>query len=518
MARCGLQAAEAGEKERLEPPAPRLFLSPPGDRYWLFKDNNVEEGYPRPVSDFSLPPGGIDAAFSWAYNDRTYFFKDQLYWRYDDHTRRMDPGYPAQSPLWRGVPSTLDDAMRWSDGEHRPRAGRADSDRRRVPARRMAQLAGCRACRARPGSWLARPHPCRSPASLLPQGLDACHALLRAHSPEMPTQPVPRQLWPCPAPSWASPLLLGRDSPQCLSRPPLQFSMSPAPSRAESTASPAPSRLSLPPAPPPAGRVYLQPRPQPAESSMSPAPSRLIYRQPRPQTAESTASPAPSRQIYRQPRPQSAESTASPAPSRLIYRQPRPQLAESTASPAPSRTESTASPAPSRLSLPPAPPPAGRSTASPAPRRLIYRQPRPQPAESTAGPTCPPLAQLSLSFSGASYFFRGQEYWKVLDGELEAAPGYPQSTARDWLVCGDSQADGSEAAGVDGAEGGRAPPGQHHQSRSEDGYEVCSCTSRASSLPGAPGPLGAAATLLLLLPPPLSPGALLWTVAQALAL
>ncbi|ERE75176.1 matrix metalloproteinase-17-like protein [Cricetulus griseus] len=87
-----------------------------GDRYWVFKDNNVEEGYPRPVSDFSLPPGGIDAVFSWAHNDRTYFFKDQLYWRYDDHTRRMDPGYPVQGPLWRGVPSMLDDAMRWSDG------------------------------------------------------------------------------------------------------------------------------------------------------------------------------------------------------------------------------------------------------------------------------------------------------------------------------------------------------------------------------------------------------------------
>ncbi|XP_070926874.1 matrix metalloproteinase-17 isoform X2 [Macaca nemestrina] len=204
-----------------------------GDRYWVFKDNNVEEGYPRPVSDFSLPPGGIDAAFSWAHNDRTYFFKDQLYWRYDDHTRRMDPGYPAQSPLWRGVPSTLDDAMRWSDG--------------------------------------------------------------------------------------------------------------------------------------------------------------------------------------------------------------------------------------------------------------------------------------------ASYFFRGQEYWKVLDGELEAAPGYPQSTARDWLVCGDPQADGSAAAGIDGAEGPRAPPGQHDQSRSEDGYEVCSCTSQASSLPGAPGLLVATTSLLLLLLLPLSPG-VLWTVAQALAL
>lgn len=97
-------------------PQPRLH---PGDRYWVFKDNNVEEGYPRPISDFSLPPGGVDAAFAWAHNDRTYFFKDQLYWRYDDRARRMDPGFPAQGPLWRGVPSRLDDAMRWSDGERR---------------------------------------------------------------------------------------------------------------------------------------------------------------------------------------------------------------------------------------------------------------------------------------------------------------------------------------------------------------------------------------------------------------
>ncbi|XP_055971358.1 matrix metalloproteinase-17 [Sorex fumeus] len=87
-----------------------------GGRYWVFKDNHVEEGYPRLVSDFGLPPGGVDAAFSWAHSDKTYFFKDQLYWRYDEHTRRMDPGHPAPSPPWTGLPSTLDAAMRWSDG------------------------------------------------------------------------------------------------------------------------------------------------------------------------------------------------------------------------------------------------------------------------------------------------------------------------------------------------------------------------------------------------------------------
>ncbi|CAG5867309.1 unnamed protein product [Menidia menidia] len=87
-----------------------------GLKYWLFKDNNVEEGYPRPISDFGLPVEGVDAAFVWLHNDKTYFFKDNSYWRYDDHLRRMDLGFPKDSALWKGLPPNLDDAMRWSDG------------------------------------------------------------------------------------------------------------------------------------------------------------------------------------------------------------------------------------------------------------------------------------------------------------------------------------------------------------------------------------------------------------------
>lgn len=95
----------------------------------------------------------------------------------------------------------------------------------------------------------------------------------------------------------------------------------------------------------------------------------------------------------------------------------------------------------------------------------------------------------------------------MLDGELAVAPGYPQSTARDWLVCRDLQ---SDPAGPGADTGAHAPPGQHDRSHSEDGYQVCACSSRASRPPGAWGPL--LATMLL---PPLST---LWGVAWALAL
>ncbi|XP_049595262.1 matrix metalloproteinase-17 [Syngnathus scovelli] len=87
-----------------------------GLKYWVFKDNVMEEGFPRPISDFGLPLEGVDAAFVWLHNEKTYFFKDSRYWRYDDHLRRMDLGYPKDSTLWKGLPPHLDDAMRWSDG------------------------------------------------------------------------------------------------------------------------------------------------------------------------------------------------------------------------------------------------------------------------------------------------------------------------------------------------------------------------------------------------------------------
>lgn len=111
---------------------------------------------------------------------------------------------------------------------------------------------------------------------------------------------------------------------------------------------------------------------------------------------------------------------------------------------------------------------------------------------SSAAPKCShalPLGQyprpLTLSlgfglFAGASYFFKGKEYWKVLDSELEVQPGYPQSIARDWLVCSDTQADAPEAAGS-GRTGARSRPGQRDESRSKNGYEVCSCTSGTPS-------------------------------------
>lgn len=91
--------------------------SPSGGRYWLFRDTVMEEGSPRPISDFGLPPDGVDAALVWLHRHKTYFFRERRYWRYDEQRRQMDPGYPKDSALWKDLPPDLDAAMSWSDGE-----------------------------------------------------------------------------------------------------------------------------------------------------------------------------------------------------------------------------------------------------------------------------------------------------------------------------------------------------------------------------------------------------------------
>lgn len=45
--------------------------------------------------------------------DKTYFFKEDRFWRYDEETKTMDEGYPLGMERWNGVPSQLDAAVSW---------------------------------------------------------------------------------------------------------------------------------------------------------------------------------------------------------------------------------------------------------------------------------------------------------------------------------------------------------------------------------------------------------------------
>ena len=47
---------------------------------------------------------------------RPLYLSQNYYWRYDDISNEMDPGYPKDISRWRGVPTNIDAAMTWTNG------------------------------------------------------------------------------------------------------------------------------------------------------------------------------------------------------------------------------------------------------------------------------------------------------------------------------------------------------------------------------------------------------------------
>ncbi|KAM6953506.1 matrix metalloproteinase-16 isoform 2-T2 [Aplochiton taeniatus] len=79
-----------------------------GKQFWVFKDTMLQPGYPQDISMFgvNMPSQSIETAVWWEDVAKTYLFKGDRYWRYNEETRAMDPGYPKPITVWKGVPDS----------------------------------------------------------------------------------------------------------------------------------------------------------------------------------------------------------------------------------------------------------------------------------------------------------------------------------------------------------------------------------------------------------------------------
>lgn len=86
-----------------------------GKRYWLYSGNYPLAGYPKPLHHLGLPYDleKIDAAMVWGHTGRTYLFSGKNYWLLDEKNERVEPDYPRDISVWRGVPYYLDSAFQW---------------------------------------------------------------------------------------------------------------------------------------------------------------------------------------------------------------------------------------------------------------------------------------------------------------------------------------------------------------------------------------------------------------------
>ncbi|GCB82810.1 hypothetical protein scyTo_0023601, partial [Scyliorhinus torazame] len=88
------------------------------DKYWVFKEVTAEPGYPHGLVQLGkgLPQEGIDMALRWEPVGKTYFFKGNKYWRYNEEKQTSDPGYPKPITIWKGIPEAPQGAFVSKEG------------------------------------------------------------------------------------------------------------------------------------------------------------------------------------------------------------------------------------------------------------------------------------------------------------------------------------------------------------------------------------------------------------------
>ncbi|CAG7834638.1 unnamed protein product [Allacma fusca] len=90
-----------------------------GKNYWIFNANKKKAG-PIPLTRMKISEtiDKIDGAMTWGHNDKTYLFSGSQYWRLDDSNHRnfeVEPDYPRDMYVWKGVPYNIDSVLRWTD-------------------------------------------------------------------------------------------------------------------------------------------------------------------------------------------------------------------------------------------------------------------------------------------------------------------------------------------------------------------------------------------------------------------
>lgn len=80
-----------------------------GNQYWALSGYDIQQGYPKDISNYGFPSSvrAIDAAVS--YSSKTYFFINNQFWRYDNQRQSMDPDYPKSiASTFQGIESRID--------------------------------------------------------------------------------------------------------------------------------------------------------------------------------------------------------------------------------------------------------------------------------------------------------------------------------------------------------------------------------------------------------------------------
>ncbi|XP_046926382.1 stromelysin-1-like [Lynx rufus] len=85
-----------------------------GNQFWAIRGTEVQAGYPKGIHTLGFPPSvtKIDAALFDKEKEKTYFFVEDKYWRFDEKIQSMEPHFPKKiADDFPGVDSKVDAAF-----------------------------------------------------------------------------------------------------------------------------------------------------------------------------------------------------------------------------------------------------------------------------------------------------------------------------------------------------------------------------------------------------------------------
>ncbi|ODM96442.1 Matrix metalloproteinase-14 [Orchesella cincta] len=90
-----------------------------GDQYWRYDNRKIDGDFPRKISEgFPGIPNNLDAAFTWSGDENIYFFKGDKYWGFnDEELPPVASNYPLPISQWFGLPTKEIDAAFRSPNE-----------------------------------------------------------------------------------------------------------------------------------------------------------------------------------------------------------------------------------------------------------------------------------------------------------------------------------------------------------------------------------------------------------------
>eukprot|EP00794_Sanderia_malayensis_P004808 gene4808-5438_t len=95
-----------------------------GNKYYIFEGGKLVKGPGYTYYGFKGLPKNtqVDGAFVWPANNKLYIFSGRQYWRFEQQPKtsmyRMEYGYPRLiASAWKGVPDNIDSVFAWKNGK-----------------------------------------------------------------------------------------------------------------------------------------------------------------------------------------------------------------------------------------------------------------------------------------------------------------------------------------------------------------------------------------------------------------